>query len=64
MANVFEVVAEQTGYTNQVVTDIPLTNLTGTIPGPLNSNPELVTPYPPPDLSATGAGGGPVFVSS
>ncbi|KAF8526874.1 phosphoesterase family-domain-containing protein [Hysterangium stoloniferum] len=62
MANVFDVVAKQTRYHNLHVTDIPLTNITGTIPGPLNSHPELVTPYPEPDRNAVGAGGGPVFI--
>ncbi|KAH9934149.1 phosphoesterase family-domain-containing protein [Fomitopsis serialis] len=39
--------------------DIPLLNLTGTIPGPLN--PEYYVPFSAPNLNATGAGGGPVF---
>ena len=65
MSNVFSIVAEAVGYKNMKVSDekIPLTNLTGTIPGPLNSNPALFEPFPPPDRHAHGAGGGPVFIS-
>jgi hypothetical protein len=65
MSNVFSFVAEETGYRNLHVPDdkIPLTNLTGTIPGPLNSNPNLVTPFPPANRHAVGAGGGPVFIA-
>lgn len=37
------------------------TNATGTIPGPLNA--KLYVPFTAPDLSAVGAGGGPVFVA-
>ena len=36
------------------------TNLTGTIPGPLN--PGLYVPFTAPNTSGVGAGGGPVFV--
>jgi len=63
MANVFDMVAKETHYNNVVVTDIPFTNLTGTIPGPLNVNVALQTPFPPPNIHAKGAGGGPVFVA-
>jgi hypothetical protein len=38
-------------------------NLSGNTPGPLNPDKKLVTPFPPPNTSAIGAGGGPVFVS-
>lgn len=55
-------VAERTGYKNLHVTDIPLTNSSGETPGPLNPN-GLVTPFPPPNIHAVGAGGGPVFVA-
>ncbi|KAI9439686.1 phosphoesterase family-domain-containing protein [Lactarius indigo] len=62
LANVYSPVASAVGYTNQVVNPIPILNKSGTEPGPLNPNPALVTPYPPPDTSAVGAGGGPVVV--
>jgi len=59
---VYSPVAAAVGYTNQAVNPIPILNKSGTEPGPLNPNPALVTPYPPPDTSAVGAGGGPVVV--
>ncbi|KAI0306223.1 phosphoesterase family-domain-containing protein [Multifurca ochricompacta] len=64
LANVYSPVAAAVGYTNKVVTgtSIPDFSQSGTTPGPLNPNPGLVTPYPAPDTSAVGAGGGPVFV--
>ncbi|KAH9033231.1 phosphoesterase family-domain-containing protein [Lactarius deliciosus] len=62
LANVYSPVAAAVGYTNQVVNPIPILSKSGTEPGPLNPNPALVTPYPPPDTSAVGAGGGPVIV--
>ncbi|KAI0292822.1 phosphoesterase family-domain-containing protein [Multifurca ochricompacta] len=64
LANVYSPVAAAVGYTNQVVTgsSIPDLSQSGTTPGPLNPDPSLVTPYPAPDTSAVGAGGGPVFV--
>lgn len=45
MSNVFEFVANVTGYRNLDVrgADIPLTNITGTIPGPLS---EFSSPSP------------------
>jgi hypothetical protein len=63
MSNVISFVADKVGYKNVNVTgsQIPLTNLSGTTPGPFNPNPSLVTPWPAPDYSAVGAGGGPVF---
>ncbi|KZT65202.1 hypothetical protein DAEQUDRAFT_541675 [Daedalea quercina L-15889] len=61
--NVFEFVANVTGWKNNGVSgsspDIPLLNITGTIPGPLN--PEYYVPFSAPNTSAVGAGGGPVF---
>ncbi|KIJ40541.1 hypothetical protein M422DRAFT_49092 [Sphaerobolus stellatus SS14] len=63
LANVFSMVAERTGYRNLKVVDIPLTNISGKTPGPLNSNISLQTPFPPPNIHAKGAGGGPVFVA-
>ena len=63
MSNVYSFVAQQTGYQNLAVTgaDIPLLNITGTIPGALN--PSLFVPFVAPNLQAQGAGGGPVFVA-
>ncbi|KAI9439396.1 hypothetical protein BJY52DRAFT_1229679 [Lactarius psammicola] len=63
LSNVYSV-ANVTGYTNLDVAlaDIPLTNITGTIPGPLN--PQLYVPITAPNTSAVGAGGGSVFVAS
>jgi hypothetical protein len=65
MSNVWSFVADAANYTNTNVADadIPFTNITGTIPGPLNANADLQTPWPAPNTSAVGAGGGPVFVS-
>ncbi|KAG6330344.1 hypothetical protein ID866_8745 [Astraeus odoratus] len=64
MANVFQFVAKQTGYKNNGMTNhstLPLLNITGTIPGPLNPN--YTTPYSPPNTQCIGAGGGPTFVT-
>ncbi|GJJ13952.1 hypothetical protein Clacol_008209 [Clathrus columnatus] len=63
MANVFSFVAEVTGWKNVNVTDnaIPLTNISGPIPGPLNS--DVYIPFTAPNVSAVGAGGGKVFVA-
>jgi hypothetical protein len=65
LANVYAPVADAVGYKNLDVppSAIPLLNLSGTTRGPLNPNASLFAPYPPPDTSAVGAGGGPVFVS-
>ncbi|KAI5987228.1 phosphoesterase family-domain-containing protein [Pisolithus albus] len=59
VANVFQFVADVTGYKNNGMkngTDLPLTNITGTIPGPLN--PTYPAPWPAPNTSCIGAGGG------
>ncbi|KAI5987882.1 phosphoesterase family-domain-containing protein [Pisolithus albus] len=59
VANVFQFVADMTGYQNNGLkngTDLPLTNITGTIPGPLN--PTYPAPWPAPNTSCVGAGGG------
>ena len=58
-------VANVTGYQNNNIgqpggASIPLSNIFGVIPGPLN--PILKTSWPATDTSAVGAGGGPVFV--
>ena len=62
LANVFAFVANATNYTNLAfaAADIPLTNLTGNIPGPLN--PGYYVPFTAPNTSAVGAGGGSVFI--
>jgi len=62
MSNVWSFVADAVGYENLEVTGnaVPLTNLTTTIPGPLNA--KLFVPFTAPNINAVGAGGGPVFV--
>lgn len=66
LANVFNFVAEATGYENNKLSnstlDLPLTNLTKTYPGPLN--PSLYVNVLSPNVTAVGAGGGPVFIVS
>lgn len=65
VSNVFSWVANTTGYVNNGLTGnstIPLTNLTGTIPGPLNINQWF--PVLAPNVTAVGAGGGAVFVGA
>jgi hypothetical protein len=64
LSNVYSFVANATGYTNLDLTgaDIPLTNITLTIPGPLNA--QYYVPFTAPNTSAVGAGGGPVFIAS
>ncbi|KAI0261864.1 phosphoesterase family-domain-containing protein [Gloeopeniophorella convolvens] len=63
VSNVYSFVAAATGYKNLNISGdaIPLTNATGTIPGPLNA--ELYVPFTAPNTSAVGAGGGPVFIA-
>lgn len=62
VSNVFALVANKTGYSNEQLTEdqFPLLNLTGTIAGPLN--PTLYVPFVAPDVNAHGAGNGTVFV--
>ncbi|KAH8994206.1 hypothetical protein EDB92DRAFT_1944037 [Lactarius akahatsu] len=64
ISNVYFFVANATGYTSLDVSlaDLPLTNITGTISGPLNV--QYYVPIPAPNTSAIGAGGGAVFVAS
>jgi len=64
MSNVYALVAAKTGYTNVDVKGdaIPLTNISGPIPGALNA--EFYVPFTAPNISAVGAGGGKVFVAS
>ncbi|KAF8532168.1 phosphoesterase family-domain-containing protein [Gautieria morchelliformis] len=63
LSNVYSFVAEKTGYQNLNITgaEIPLLNISGLTPGPLNQN--LFVPFLAPNLTAVGAGGGPVFVA-
>ncbi|KIM65607.1 hypothetical protein SCLCIDRAFT_22508 [Scleroderma citrinum Foug A] len=64
LSNVFKVVADQTGYKNNGLTNsstLPLLNITGTIPGPLN--PQYWAPWRAPDITCVGAGEGPTYVS-
>ncbi|KAI0931172.1 hypothetical protein AcV5_005281 [Taiwanofungus camphoratus] len=62
--NVYSWVANATGWKNNGINGnssaIPLLNITETIPGPLN--PEYYVPFSAPNVSAVGAGGGPVFI--
>ncbi|KIJ68843.1 hypothetical protein HYDPIDRAFT_107104 [Hydnomerulius pinastri MD-312] len=62
LANVFSFVASTTSYKNNNLTtdSLPLTNLTGTIAGPLN--PDYYVPYLAPNINSTGTGSGPTFV--
>ncbi|KAF8911279.1 phosphoesterase family-domain-containing protein [Mucidula mucida] len=63
MSNVFSFIANQTGYTNVDVgsDQIPFLNLTAIYDGPLNS--AQYVPFSAPDVTAQGAGGGPVHLS-
>lgn len=65
MANVFPFWASTLGYTNAPVddADIPMTNITGTSPGPLSPMANTLF-YAPDDVTVTGAGGQPVLVKS
>ncbi|KIJ21416.1 hypothetical protein PAXINDRAFT_94998 [Paxillus involutus ATCC 200175] len=63
VANVFNFVAETIGYKNNDLTassNLPLLNLSGAIPGPLN--PQYWVPYLAPNTSGTGGGSGPTVV--
>ncbi|VDB91576.1 unnamed protein product [Peniophora sp. CBMAI 1063] len=64
MSNVYSLVAKATGHANNDISgsQIPITESSGQTPGPLNPSPKLQTPFPAPNTSAVGAGGGPVFV--
>ncbi|KIM88484.1 hypothetical protein PILCRDRAFT_814381 [Piloderma croceum F 1598] len=65
LANVFDLVANQIGYKNVDVSDKEITsfgfNISGSTPGPFNPNPDLVTPFPPPNSHAKCPGGGKVI---
>ncbi|KAJ7729405.1 phosphoesterase family-domain-containing protein [Mycena maculata] len=62
VSNVFSFVAEKTGYKNVhvPVNEVPMFNLSGVAPGPLNS--AAFVPFAAPNLKARGAGGGSVFI--
>ncbi|BGO88706.1 hypothetical protein NBRC10512_005152 [Rhodotorula toruloides] len=66
LANVYSWVANATGYQNNGLTNsssnLPLTNLTGIFPG--FANDQMWTPILAPNMSAIGAGGGPVFAGN
>ena len=65
LSDVFSFVADVTGYKNNGMTgssQLPLLNITGTIPGPLN--PQYWIPYLAPNTSGTGGGSGPTFIAS
>lgn len=65
LSDVFNFVANTTGYKNNGLnskSELPLLNLTGNIPGPLN--PDYFVPYLAPNTSATGGGDGPTFVAN
>ncbi|KAH9854558.1 phosphoesterase family-domain-containing protein [Lenzites betulinus] len=63
--NVFAFVANASGWVNNGIHGdspaIPLLNLTGNIPGPLNT--ELYQPFTAPNTSGSSPGGGPIFVA-
>ncbi|KAI0705371.1 phosphoesterase family-domain-containing protein [Earliella scabrosa] len=65
MNNVFEFIASVTGWQNNGISgnssSIPLLNISGPIPGPLNT--EHYIPFTAPNMSAQGAGGQGVFVA-
>jgi acid phosphatase len=56
-ANVFQFVADQTGYTNHPPADIASVNNSLSYGGFLNSNLAAYKPIPPPNLQLVGAGG-------
>jgi len=56
-ANVFQFVADQTGYTNHPPSNLPLLNNSLSYGGFLNLDAEAYKPIPPPNLQLVGAGG-------
>ncbi|KAJ7078016.1 phosphoesterase family-domain-containing protein [Mycena belliarum] len=62
VSNVLSFVAEKTGYKNVhvPVDQFPQYNLSGIFPGALNA--KAFVPFAAPNLTAVGAGGGPVFL--
>ncbi|TPX43213.1 hypothetical protein SeLEV6574_g05190 [Synchytrium endobioticum] len=65
LSNVFQFVASNTNYSGNVNVSTeqqPALNSSATYCGPFN--PKCFAPVPPPNVSAVGAGGGPVFLDS
>ena len=65
LPDVFDFVANVTGYQNNGLSarsTLPLLNITGTYPGPLNA--EYYVPWLAPDTSGTGGGSGPTFIGN
>ncbi|KAF2968038.1 hypothetical protein GQX73_g5548 [Xylaria multiplex] len=63
-ANVFQLVADATGYVNKDPPNVASVNNSVSYPGPLNRNHSTkVTTFPPPNLKLTGAGGKPILKS-
>ncbi|KAI0442835.1 phosphoesterase [Xylaria telfairii] len=61
-ANVFQLVADVTGYSNTDPPNVANVNNSVSYPGPLNRNHSTkLTAFPPPNLKLTGAGGKPVL---
>ncbi|KAI1196463.1 phosphoesterase family-domain-containing protein [Nemania serpens] len=61
-ANVFQFVADLTGYANHDPPKVASVNNSVSYPGPLNRDHSTkLTAYPPPNLKLTGAGGKPVL---
>ncbi|EKD19405.1 phosphoesterase [Drepanopeziza brunnea f. sp. 'multigermtubi' MB_m1] len=58
-ANVFSVVASQTGYANHPPANLASINNSLSYAGFLNADPDLYKPVPPPNLKLVGAGGKP-----
>lgn len=56
-ANVFDLVAKETGYANHPPTNIASVNNSLSYAGFLNSNPAMYKPIPAPNLQLVGAGG-------
>ncbi|KAI0870557.1 phosphoesterase family-domain-containing protein [Hypoxylon argillaceum] len=61
-ANVFQFVADVTGYANHEPPHLSSVNNSVSYPGPLNRDHSVkLTSYPPPNLKLTGAGGQPIL---
>ncbi|GAW14895.1 hypothetical protein ANO14919_043000 [Xylariales sp. No.14919] len=61
-ANVFQLVANMTGYINNDPPNVASVNNSVSYPGPLNRNHTTkLTVFPPPNLKLTGAGGKPIL---
>ncbi|KAI1330665.1 phosphoesterase family-domain-containing protein [Xylariaceae sp. FL0255] len=63
-ANVFQIVAEKTGYMNKNPPNVATVNNSVSYPGPLNLNHSIrVAQFPSPNLKLTGAGNQPILES-